>query len=503
MSLKDRVQEEKDNLSNKKGVPTFDGWHADNPKDDHIEFEEEEYIEMPTEVDFPISLTKLAVFEDAIAACEGKTECSPQFIFAGVMTATAAILGRTVGIESFPSPLYPNVYITLCGRSGGSRKSSALKFSNLLISRVGHPVMNIHGLATPEGLVRQFALPQFRKHGGEWEFPNDHSKIEDEEDLIKAQDEFKNSVLKLPPMGVDRYVDKAFMEEMLDQSSEFEGFRAVATLDEFSSVLKKAKSKSADGLIQKISQFYSDDKIDNPSSGSPTRALNPCLNILGATSIAWLNKTLSFEDIEGGFGRRLQFITDCKVPAIAFPSPPDETFVGRVVTALQNCRTSNSVQRIYTFSDSAKKQVTNAYSNLRERVEAEQSDNMKAVIEGYDQHMRKAALIFAALDEESNNPVIESKHIGFAMEWAEFVLKCQQSVFGQFAYTESDVNEKRIKKWLTGRDWKSMRDIARGSHLSADETRKAIEALVAIGAIEVSIQHSLSGREVPIARICE
>ena len=441
---------------------------------------------------FPDVLLNFPIFENAILACEGKTEASPQFICGSVLAAASTIIGRKFGVKSFPSPLYPNMFIVLCGASGGSKKSSSLKFAELLLERVGHPVMIIKDLATPEGLVRNFGLPLYRQHGGEWDFPQD---ILDEENQDKREEKMYDFIAKNSgknPIGADKYVDYTHVNEMLKQSNQSEGFRGIAIIDEFAGTLKKAKKDSSDGLMQRLSEFYGNERlISNSSSGSPVRAVNPCLNLLTAIPVSWLNRNLTMEDIEGGLGRRLQFICDSQTPDVAFPDGPDEKYLARVVVELQNVRYPDQKHYIYDFNDEAKELLTEIYAEHKYRIRSTDRDDIKAVIEGHDQQLRKAATLFTALDEGAN-PVITTKHLSLANQWINFVYDCQKHIFGQFSYTEMDANEKRIIKWLstpfrkTGQEkgWQEPRDIYRGVTLDAETGIKALKNLEAIGILE-------------------
>ena len=51
------------------------------------------------------------------------------------------------------------------------------------------------------------------------------------------------------------------------------------------------------------------------------------------------------------------------------------------------------------------------YKQHRSSLRAEEKDDMKAILEGRDQHIRKSAMLFAALDPETSNPVITLKHL--------------------------------------------------------------------------------------------
>ena len=211
------------------GCPKAEGSNGDQNTDENTD----ENASQGDMMDFPRSLTTLPFFEDLINACVGQTECSPSFIFSAGMAASCAVLGRRVGIESFPDPLYPVWYGVLCAESGGSRKSSALKFAKKLLRLSDPNVHKINRFTTAEALIRTFALPAHREHGGAWNIPAD---VTDEDEFKKRASSYKS--------GIDKYVPQVSrVEKMLEASSDTEGFRSIAIIDELMSFLKSRKTR--------------------------------------------------------------------------------------------------------------------------------------------------------------------------------------------------------------------------------------------------------------------
>lgn len=434
---------------------------------------------------FPASLQALPFFSDLIKACEGQTECAPQFIFSAGLVAASAIIGRRIGSDNFPEPIHPVMYIVLCGESGGSKKSAAIKLcEQLMQAQETQAVQMIHGLATGEGLVRSFALPRNREHGGGWVFPDRVSGIEDDDEREKAEQTFMNSGSN-EPIGVDRYVDQQTVEAMLKESSDYEGFRGIAIIDELVGVLKKAKSSTSESLISKLCQFYNSPwKISNPTSGSPTTAINPCLSLIGAIPRAWIDRNLKLDDIEAGLGRRVQYICDSKTEPVYKPGPPHSQHFNSAIIQLGKLRERFHQQTIFELDQNADQFLENWYTDFKQDLLHLEKDVMQSIIEGRDQHIRRSALIFSALDHNAPFGIITSNHIGFAKDWSDYVYACQRHIFQDYATTDIEVNEKRIIKWLRGKDYKSARDIYRNTGLSATEAKVALESLNAMGVIE-------------------
>ena len=283
-------------------------------------------------MEFPSELTQLTLFKDLLQAAEGRTECAPSFIFTAGMVAVSAILGRRIGFPSFPDPLFPVQWAVLCGESGGSRKSSALKLVEKIISESDPTVLVEPAFSTPEGLIRMHALPKGREHGGGWIYPE---KVEAADDVKAAQSEYESECQSYFN-GVDRYRQYSLVEDMLSESSPLEGFRSCFIIDEFKSLLLKAKRDHAAGLFPKLSEFFNSPcLLSNPSSTSPTQAENPHLCFLGAVPRAWLDRNYTIEDIEGGLGRRFIFVCDEPTAPIPLPRPVDPKWIQHVTERLQ------------------------------------------------------------------------------------------------------------------------------------------------------------------------
>ena len=451
-------------------------------------------------LEFPKVLKEQPFFDSLIKSCDGKTEVSDAFIFAGGMTALSGVLGRRIGIESFPSPLYPNTYTVLCGESGGSRKSSILSFTEELIDRSDPCVNTISGIATPEGLIRQFTLPKGYAHGSaELEYPDWILGMTDQKKREAEERKFISSIGK-EPYGIDKYLPMEKIMHMLDKSSDHEGFRGVAFVDELAALLKSSKSAHSEKILQIISEFFGKKKISNQTSGDPVQAFNPCLNILAAIPIEWLQTNMSVADIMGGIGRRFQWVRDSRTDAqVPFPSPPDENYFSKAVNVLGNMRKKFTKHTLFKWHENTEEIMKEWYGEFK--VSLKNDDEkimMKSIREGQDTHIRKASLIFAALDPGINesNALILPEHFALALHWTDYILESQLSIFENYAETQSKADDQKILQWLDGKGFKSGREIYRGCGLGSEICKRKLESLCASGTIEYETSLSKNGAEV-------
>ena len=417
---------------------------------------------------FPSELIEIFPFKPYIKAFEGKTEVCPAFHFAALKTGIAAILGRRVYIDAL-HPIFPNFYTCICGQTGASRKSTALGLIENLLHEETPTVFQLDALATPEGLVRSFMLPKDMEHGYE---------------LNEYYDESN-------PIGIDRYLggDRELLNDILMESEErWEGFRGFAIIDEISGLLKKAKKAGSEGLIQKLGQFYDNKRIiRNPSSTSPTIAYNPSLSIAGATTLEWLEEELKPEDIRGGLGRRLAFyadegeVTDIDLPEAADPEllKVAQSYLGKLRGEMYKEPTG------FTYKPEAREKQKAWYKEYREGVRAEKDALLKAASQGLDTHFKKAALLFAVVDNSDNEATIKEKHIDWAILLAEYLKECQHYIFVDFASSEREKLDRQVIDTLSKKAWQSSRDLYRKLKVDSETMRRTLESLIQMRVIGV------------------
>ena len=434
---------------------------------------------------FPKSLQSLPYFSDVIESCDGCTEASPAFLFSAGFVAATAILGRRVALPNFPRELYPNSFIVLTGESGGSRKSACISLASLLTERADPCVHNITSIATAEGLVRMFALPQGRLHGGEHD--------------INETDEKESKTKEL--IGVDKYLPPDLVEEMLINSSTYEGFRGLATIDELADMLQKAKNSQTGGsVLKRLCEFYnSPSKVSNSTSTNPTTALNPCLSLIAGIPEAWLGRNYKLNDIEGGLGRRFIFISDdaSNIPDVPFPMPPHEKPLNSAIMQLHKLRERYNRKVTFQWGENTTQYLREFYTEFRKEKQHIDDAAAQAIHEGKDSHIRKAALLFAALDDsEDTFNTVTLKHLGFARDWAEFIHESQQCIFGNYSATEKLDTDKKVIEFLRGKGWVAFRNIYRGLSIDSNTCKQTMEGLTVVGQISMRETKAGNGRTV-------
>ena len=190
----------------------------------------------------------------------------------------AAALGRHIWMPRGDFyTLYPNLYVFIIGKSGLVKKSTSTGIAvNLLREVKGVHIMSEK--LTASALIEQMAL---------------------------SGTEFFWSADKYTQSAVFAYASElqVFLEEVYGD------------------------------LIPLLTTFY--DCVPNDSSKpwvyrtrrhGETRIFGPCLNILGASTKAWLKKCIPSDQVEGGFASRVIFVVENNLPEnlVAWPESTNE-----------------------------------------------------------------------------------------------------------------------------------------------------------------------------------
>ena len=254
-------------------------------------------------VPFPESVMT-GVFDDYWRAYFGCTEVSKSFLFGTLKTVIGASLGRRVSLAG-TMPLYPNFFTCCVGHTALARKSTALGLAESVLDSADPGVFTLRSAATPEGLLAALTLPD-----------------EDEETT-----------------GLHNNTEKLeIMREGIIEG--VEGIRMMLSIDEFSHLLKKAGKTHGDGLIQMLATAYNmPTKLQHPTRIDPLVADRPCLSMIGATTLHWLESSLKLEDIQGGFANRITYYLGSESADWLFEDQPGDakrlTRVAKEVNALR------------------------------------------------------------------------------------------------------------------------------------------------------------------------
>lgn len=182
------------------------------------------------------------------------TEAPAAFHFASGMVMAGATIGRRITIRAGSGPLYPNMYALLVGRSGWSRKDSAIKRATSILREPLH---------------------------------------------------YGNTIIR-PEVGVISDVSSA--EGLIKVYSEM-GPNIVMELAEFSEVMAKAERKGTNNIPATLIRLFDmPPRIENNSKVNPVVVENPVTSILAATQPNTLAEVMRSLHITSGFANRFFYV---------------------------------------------------------------------------------------------------------------------------------------------------------------------------------------------------
>jgi DNA primase len=384
------------------------------------------------------------IFETYRQAQEGTTEAPEQYHFAVFKTIAGTIIGRSCYVWNGRN-LYPNFYTVLIGPTRRSRKTTAMDRGEKLLQDTDPLVIILRGLATPEGLISRLQIPEAEGLDG------------------------------LPEIEQQRVASV----------SEHEGYRMLVCCNEFASLLRKAKKESSSGLIQTLTDAYDcKDTLDNPTRISPLSAKNPFVSMIALSTREWLEKSLDVDDIYGGFVNRNMFYLWTETQPLHNPDEVNEMLMNEIKMKLHGVRDEKKGGHVkYTFSGETDKLLKEWYD--KDYYAKYENEIIDAAIQRIDENVRKLALLYAILENDTDDLNIHTDQLRAAITVGEYWKASATRLFGLFGFSQAARSEMKIIELLEQRNH-TKREIQQkiGGNMSASEFNQTIEALVKAERIE-------------------
>ena len=421
-------------------------------------------------IEFPKDLIE-GVFDEYIRAYFGCTEVSPSFLFGTLKTLIGSSLGRRVSLAG-THPLFPNFFTCIVGHTALARKSTALTCAEHIINQADQGVFILRSLSTPEGLISALTPPDGYTHGSA--LPT--TDVEEE----KA------------PTGIAATMggNTSQLEAMLVESdAAVEGFRICLSIDEFSHLLKKAGKPHGDGLIQMLSTAYNfPSKLQLPTRVSPLSADHPCVTMMGATTLHWLEASLKLEDIQGGFANRITYFlgSEAEQDWLFEDQPGDPIRLARVAKVINGLRLKYPEPVQFRFTPEASVEGQKWYESHRKALVQEKSPLVIMAAARTDVHVKKTALLFSALDNPDNDCQIHKPALEKAILLSEYLQRVVAHLYSNFNFSDDKRLETKIVEVLEKRGASlTAREIKqRISWASSKAVNAALKELVTDGTVE-------------------
>lgn len=374
-------------------------------------------------VPFPDSVMT-GVFDDYWRAYFGCTEVSKSFLFGTLKTAIGASLGRRVSLAG-TMPLYPNFFTCCVGHTALARKSTALALAESILDTADQGVFTLRSAATPEGLLAALTLV-------------------DEESELHGNSE-KLSMMR------DQIVEGV------------EGMRMMLSIDEFSHLLKKAGKTHGDGLIQMLSTAYNmPTKLQHPTRVDPLVADSPCVSMLGATTLHWLESSLKLEDIQGGFANRITYYLGSESVDYLFEDKPgDAKRLTRVAKEINALRIKYPQPTQFRFDPETAVAGQRWYEQHRTELSQESNPLIIMASARTDVHVKKLALLFSAIENAEDDHEIHIEAFDKALVLSEYLQKVVSHLYANFNFSDEKRLETKILELLAKKPNSTARELKR------------------------------------------
>ena len=441
--------------------------------DNNIVIEDIEEIEdIPLDrLDFPQEELMDGIFSFMKGACKDRPDLRPEFLHAVTMNNIGAVIGRRIWLEDDP-PVFPNQYTVIVGRTGFSRKTTVTKLGKVVLKIADENVIRQNALATPEGLIDLFVFPN-----GLWpgcEIPSDYEEVYEE---IKY--EHRKGIAK----SHDKFDE--LLRSRVENSDHEEGLRMQLVQNELSVLLRKSKRSSGMGLVECLTEFYDmEDSVSSPTKSKPTSAPYPCLSVIGSTTMAWLEKNIDIDDIQGGFVNRFSFYLaeDIDESAIKMFYPLiDKGLIQEVAKIINGIRLQFPNPTGFDMEDEAKEYAEDWNSKIVREVAEIKNESVRESLSRYALHFKKFSLIYALFDNGIGDTTIKLKSVKKGCLLASYHIAVAKKLFGSFTISEEQRAEDIVYHLIRSKGTRGMtpREIASSSRHVAS-SKKALEALVSL-----------------------
>lgn len=354
---------------------------------------------------------------------------SPVAFHVGVgLTMAGALIGRHVHAQYGTDPLYANLYTLLVGRSGRTRKDTAIKRATRIL--------------------------------------------------------FDNAAngTKIIQHGIGIATDVGSSTKLIDMLAR--NPNTLLYLTEFTRLMGNARRQATDTIIPTLMEAFDTPTVmQNNSMANTIEALYPYLSIIAATQPDILTETMSGADMNSGFANRWFFV--CGNLGHPNPLPPvlDRAAMGRLLHDIWDAKHSYPTGAALAMDADALAVWTDWYlTDFHRESPSAEEDAMRA---RHAVLIQKLALIYAVCDGSRQ---VREKHlsIGIALvEWMWDQIKRMTPAWGRSL--EGQIEE-RIKAVLAARGPMKRRDVqgACGSRKwSAVEFGRVFESMVKNGTIAV------------------
>jgi len=362
------------------------------------------------------------LFEEYRDLMAPTTEAADAFHFVSFFAGLGMHVGRGAYIY-IAKPIYPNAQVVLVGESYDDKKSTAITkaFAEVGTGAPWDPATNQHAIRMLHGIGSAEALL----------------------DILAGRHKSDATITRQ---------------------------RVALVINEFSSLMQKARQKALGNLPPFINECYDcPDVLELPSRTSMTiRAEKPFLCILAGSTQSWLENSISSTDIMSGFANRFLFIIGEPKAPNALPPPPDQNKLDAIkqkLLSIEQQYSNNTAPTAFLLSSDAEQLWCGFYSDWRNKKWA--GDLVSTVVKRTPEYIIKLSLIYSITE---NCTAVSKEQLEAAIAFGWWAAECAQSIFSDFSETRQGKVESRIKHEL-GKGAQTKREVrlAIGSWCDTEE----------------------------------
>ncbi len=369
-------------------------------------------------------------FTEYLDSMHNCTDAPREYIACSLLSSLAAAIGNKAYINLGGSRLCPNLYVVLIGDSTFMRKSTSQK-------------MGTRALKVIDNELKKNYVKQERKYIEDYEaWKNTPKKERSDNPPLKTHED--KSIIYPNEVTPEKLLEK--MESRPD---------GIFIFSELGSLLSRMNKDM--GLKEMMTDLYdfNETYTKETKTAGTNRIENACLNLLGASTIVWLQKWLKEEDLMSGFLGRFCFCIRRKYPeGNPLPDPwkcDDETI--------------EIMQRLHSFpfhelqlSPEAKKAYIDWYKSF-DNTAKQQDRLLHSFLGRLEATCHKIAIIHHCLDYCANHwngkvdtggiwhkevNTISAKSYEYAFDWIKFfannIYSCYRDII-----TDTSIERRVIK----------------------------------------------------------
>ena len=188
--------------------------------------------------------------------------------------------------------------------------------------------------------------------------------------------------------------------------------------------------------------------------------------------------------MQGGFANRFSYYYATPTELIPHPQPGAQQFLDIVKGAVNAIRFKFTQPTGFTWSADTEQALPDWYIKLHTTVKAEQNELVKQALNRTDTQMRKAALLHAAITNETGDYEISVKSLQWAIQLSAYLQAVTPHIYRDFNMSEKRCLEQRVVDLLTQTPKQTARELTKRIRwASAEDINRAVKELVENGTL--------------------